>query len=95
MGRAARAERSYWPLELRRKARDANHLDACKMMMVARGGCQVAADVSSAALETWADLKANKYAEACDTGLDGEKGYRITNAGRAAYKVEIRRPSKR
>src|SRR4029079_3724405 len=72
---------------------DANHLDACKMMMVARGGCQVAADVPSAVLETWADLKANKYAEACDTGLDGEKGYRITNAGRAAYKVEIRRPS--
>jgi len=43
------------------------HLDACKMMIAARLGCQVAADVP---------------------GLDGEKGYRITNAGRAAYKIE-------
>lgn len=64
------------------------HLDACKMMIAARLGCQVAADVPGAGIDTWADLKTHKFAEGCETGLDGEKGYRITNAGRAAYKIE-------
>jgi hypothetical protein len=68
---------------------ETKHLDACKMMMAARWGCQVAADVPSAGPDTWADLKANKYAEGCATGLDGEKGFRITVLGRAAYEAEV------
>jgi hypothetical protein len=70
------------------------HLEACVMMMNAQGGCQVAADVPGAGLDTWAELKAHKYAEGCETGLDGEKGYRITKVGRAAYETEMARPNK-
>jgi hypothetical protein len=67
----------------------ATHFDACKIMMAAQLGCQVAADVPSVSQDTWADLKANKYAEGCDTGLDGEKGYRMTQSGRDAYKLAM------
>ena len=74
---------------------ETRHLDVCKTMMNVQGGCQIAADVPSAGLDTWADLKANKYTEACDTGFDGEKGYRLTNLGRAAYRSEMTRPGKR
>ena len=37
--------------------------------MNAQGGCQVAADVPGASVDTWAELKAHKYAEGCETGL--------------------------
>jgi hypothetical protein len=60
-------------------------------MMAAHWECQIAADMPSVSEDTWADLKANKYAEGCDTGLDGEKGYRITQLGRDAYKLAIAR----
>ena len=74
---------------------ETKHFDACKMMMAARWGCQVAADVPNAGQDTWSDLKANKYAESCNTGLDGEKGYRITQSGRDAYRLAMARTRKR
>lgn len=68
---------------------ETKHLSACEQMMTAPNRCQIAADVPDAGAGAWADLKSHKYAEDCETGLDGEKGYRITVAGRTAYEAEV------
>jgi hypothetical protein len=71
------------------------HLDACRMMMTCQSGCQDPADVPGAGPGTWADLKAHGYAEDCETGMPGQMGYRITDAGRAAYEAEMARRGER